>query len=83
MPNLSLDMEEMFSQDYDMLRSQVIHAFALMMEKGTVKIYEDCPYLTEFEEEAMEHGYTEDKRTLKVESKEAIKLRTGASPDIF
>lgn len=85
MPNLTIDTdkEEMFSTDYNMLRSQVIHAFALMMEAGTVKLYQDCNYLTEFEEEAMEHGYTEDKKTLKVESKEDIKARTGYSPDIF
>jgi len=85
MPNLTIneDKEEVFSTDYNMLRSQVIHAFALMMEAGTVKLYSECPYLTEFEEEAMEHGYTEDKKTLQIESKEKIKERTGASPDIF
>lgn len=85
MNNLSIDLErgEMFSTEYNMLRSQAIHAFALMMEAGTVKIYEDCEYLTEFEEEAMEHGYTEDKKSLKIESKEEIKARTGYSPDIF
>ena len=85
MDNLSIDLEEgtYFSTDYNMLRSQAIHAFALMMEAGTVGLYEDCEYLTEFEEEAMEHGYTEDKKTLKVESKEDIKARTGSSPDVF
>lgn len=85
MPNISIDLEkhEEFSTDYNMLRSQAIHAFALMMEAGTLKLHKDCPYLTEFEEEAMEHGYTEDKKSLKIESKEDIKARTGASPDIF
>lgn len=84
LPILSIDEKDgMFSTDYNMLRSQVIHAFALMMERGTVSLYEGCPYLDEFEEEAMEHGYTEDKRTLQIESKEAIKARTGTSPDIF
>lgn len=85
MKNLSIDLVKgaEFSTDYNMLRSQVIHAFALMMENGTVKLYEGCEYLIEFEEEAMEHGYTEDKKTLQIESKEQIKARTGASPDIF
>lgn len=83
MPNLSINGEDLFSTDYNMLRSQVIHAFALMMEAGTVKLYDGCEYLTEFEEEAMEHGYSEDKKSLQIESKEQIKARTGASPDIF
>jgi len=83
MPNLSINGQDIFSTDYNMLRSQVIHAFALLMESGGVKLYEGCEYLTEFEEEAMEHGYTEDKKSLKIESKEQIKARTGASPDIF
>lgn len=83
MENLSIDGTEMFSTDYNMLRSQAIHAFALMMEAGYIALYDGCEYLTEFEEEAMEHGYTEDKKTLKIESKEDIKARTGSSPDIF
>jgi phage terminase large subunit len=76
-------VDELLSTKYDMLRSQVIHAFALGMEQGLVKLYEGCPYLEELQAEAMEHGYDETKSQLKIESKDTIKSRTGESPDIF
>jgi hypothetical protein len=75
--------EDYLPTTYDMLRSQAIHAFALGMERGIVKLYEGCPYLEALQAEAMEHGYEESKSQLKIESKDKIKARTGDSPDIF
>ncbi len=69
---------------YDSLRSQVIFEFAQGLEKGTIKIYEGCPYRNELISEAMAHLHDIGGKKLKVESKEDIKKRTGSlSPDIL
>lgn len=69
---------------YADLRSQVIWEFAQGLEKGTIKIYEGCPFRNELIAEAMAHLHYIDGKKLKVESKEEIKKRTGQlSPDIF
>jgi succinyl-CoA synthetase alpha subunit len=77
------DKDDLLPLTYDMLRSQVIHAFALGMEQGRVKMFEGCPYLEQLQNEAMEHGYEETKTQFRAESKDKIKERTGESPDIF
>lgn len=70
--------------EYDKLRSQVIWMFAQGLEKGTLKIYEGCPYRNELISEAMLHLHKIDDKKLSVESKDEIKKRTGGlSPDIF
>lgn len=69
---------------YDNLRSQVIFEFAQGLEKGTIKIYEGCPYNKELISEAMAHIHKVDDKKLSIESKEDIKKRTGSlSPDIM
>lgn len=75
--------DDWFDDKYDMLRSQVIHAFALGLESGFVKFYKDCEYLDKLQEEAMEHGFDEKDKKFQVESKKDIKDRIGISPDIF
>lgn len=71
-------------EEYKDLRSQVIWYFADGLEKGTIKIYEGCPYRNELISEAMAHLHEITGKTLGVESKEHIKKRTGSlSPDIF
>ncbi len=69
---------------YDSLRSQVIFELAQGLEKGTIKIYEGCPFRNELISEAMVHNHEIGAKKLKVESKEEIKKRTGSvSPDIM
>lgn len=69
---------------YDNLRSQVIFEFAQGLERGTIKIYEGCPYRNELISEAMIHNHKVDDKKLAVESKDDIKKRTGSlSPDIM
>lgn len=70
--------------EYDNLRSQVIWEFAQGLEKGTIKIYEGCPYKNELISEAMAHLHNINDKKLSVESKDDMKKRTGGlSPDIF
>lgn len=72
------------SDQYDMLRSEVIYEFAQGLEKGTIKIYAGCPYRNELISEAMAHNHKVGDKKLAVESKEEVKKRTGSlSPDIF
>lgn len=72
------------SDQYDMLRSEVIYEFAQGLEKGEIKIYEGCPYRNELISEAMAHNHKVGDKKLAVESKEDVKKRTGSlSPDIF
>lgn len=69
---------------YDMLRSQVIFELSQGLEKGTILIYEGCPYRNELISEAMLHNHRVTDKTLSVESKDEIKKRTGGvSPDIM
>lgn len=69
---------------YDNLRSQVIYELAQGLEKGTIKIYEGCPFRNELVSEAMMHNHKVDDKKLAVESKDDIKKRTGSlSPDIL
>lgn len=69
---------------YDNLRSQVIFEFAQGLERGTIKIYEGCPFRNELISEAMAHTHNVSDRKLSVESKEKVKERTGSlSPDIM
>jgi hypothetical protein len=73
-----------FKDDYDNLRSQAIWHFAQGLEKGTIKIYQNCSYQKELIFEALAHNHIIDGKKLSVESKEDIKKRTGSmSPDIF
>lgn len=70
--------------EYDMLRSEVIYYFARGLEKGTIKIYEGCPFRNELISEAMAHNHKTTDKVLAVESKKDVKKRTGSlSPDIF
>lgn len=72
------------SDRYDKLRSEVIYMFAQGLEKGTIKIYEGCPYRNELISEAMAHNHKVSDKKLAVESKDEVKKRTGSlSPDIF
>lgn len=72
------------SPEYDMLRSEVIYHFARGLEKGTIKIYEGCPFRNELISEAMAHNHKVGDKKLAVESKADVKKRTGSmSPDIF
>lgn len=69
---------------YDNLRSQVIFELAQGLEKGTIKIYEGCPFRNELISEAMAHTHNVSDKKLSVESKEKVKERTGSlSPDIL
>lgn len=69
---------------YDMLRSQVIFELSQGLEKGTIFIYEGCPYRNELISEAMIHNHKTSDKILSVESKDEIKKRTGGlSPDIM
>lgn len=69
---------------YDNLRSQVIFEFAQGLEKGTIKIYEGCPFRNELVSEAMVHNSDVSDKVLSVESKNNVKERTGGvSPDIL
>lgn len=71
-------------EEYADLRSQVIWEFSQGLEKGTIKIYEGCPFRLDLISEAMAHLHTIDGKKLTVESKKDIKKRTGSlSPDIF
>lgn len=71
-------------ETYDNLRSQVIFELAQGLEKGTIKIYEGCPFRAELISEAMAHNHKVDDKKLAVESKDEIKKRTGSlSPDIM
>lgn len=72
------------SDDYDMLRSEVIYHFSRGLEQGTIKIYEGCPFRNELISEAMAHNHKTTDKRLAVESKAEVKKRTGSlSPDIF
>lgn len=72
------------SDEYNMLRSEVIYHFAQGLERGEIKIYEGCPYRNELISEAMAHNHKVGDKKLAVESKEDVKKRTGSlSPDIF
>jgi len=68
---------------YDMLRSQVAYMFAMGMEQGKIKVLETCPHLEALIEEAQTHHHDVSSKVFKLESKKAIKLRSGKSPDIF
>lgn len=71
-------------EEYADLRSQVIWEFSQGLEKGTIKIYEGCPYRNELIMEAMAHLHTIDGKKLSVEPKDKVKERTGTlSPDIL
>lgn len=72
------------SDRYDNLRSQVIWEFSLGLEKGTIKIYEGCPFRNKLISEAMAHLHNISDKKLSIESKEKVKQRTGSlSPDIM
>lgn len=72
------------SEAYDNLRSQVIFEFAQGLEKGTIKLYEGCPFRNELISEAMAHLHAVGDKKLAVESKDKVKERTGSlSPDIL
>lgn len=72
------------SEQYDNLRSQVIFEFAQGLERGTIKIYDSCPFQKELISEAMAHLHNVGDKKLSVESKEKVKQRTGSlSPDIM
>lgn len=69
---------------YADLRSQVIWEFAQGLEKGTIKIWEGCPFRNELIFEAMAHLHEVTDKKLAVESKDKVKERTGSiSPDIL
>lgn len=69
---------------YDNLRSQVIYEFSQGLERGEIKIYEQCPFRKELISEAMLHQHEISDKKLSVESKEKVKERlNGMSPDIF
>lgn len=69
---------------YDNLRSQVIFELAQGLERGTIKIYEGCPFRNELISEAMAHTHKVNDKKLSVESKDKVKERTGSlSPDIM
>ncbi len=71
-------------EGYNDLRSQVIWELSQGLEKGTIKIYEGCPFRNELISEAMLHNFTIDGKKLTVEPKDKVKERTGGvSPDIF
>lgn len=68
---------------FNNLRSQMAYMFARGMERGTIKILENCPYLNELIKESQQHHFDIKDKVLILESKESIKKRTGKSPDIF
>lgn len=73
---------EYASFEYDMLRSQVLHAMALAMERGQYHIYYGCPFVSDLKKELTLHQAETDAKSFRVESKDELKRRLGQSPDI-
>lgn len=71
-----------YSEEYDMLRSQMYHQLALDMERGDFFFYSGCPHLAELKQELLYHQFAVEDKSMKVESKDKIKLRLGKSPDL-
>ncbi len=71
-----------FSQEYDMLRSQIYHQLAQDIEQGKFFFWEGCPFLSELKQELLYHLLEIGDKEMKVESKDTIKVRLGKSPDL-
>lgn len=69
--------------NFDNLRSQMIYLYARGVELGLIKHYSGCPFLKDLQKEAMLHNYEITDKVLRVESKDKIKARLGASPDLL
>lgn len=67
---------------YNNRRSEVTHMLAQALERDEIKFLDSCPFLQELKKELTMQEYTVEDKVLRVESKEKIKQRLGASPDI-
>lgn len=68
--------------NYNNLRSEATHQLALGFERGEIKLFDSCPYLTELKKELTMQSYEVKDKVLQLEPKEKIKERLGLSPDI-
>jgi PBSX family phage terminase large subunit len=68
--------------NYNNKRSESTHQLAQDIEKGDVKLFDSCPYLSELKKELTMQNYEIKDKVLKIESKDKIKERLGMSPDI-
>ena len=82
-PEVKLTDEDNIPLTFDNLRSQMIYLYARGIELGIIKHFVSCPYLKELQKEAMVHNYDTTDKVLKVESKDKVKARLGASPDLL
>jgi len=70
------------SENYNNKRSETTHKLAQAFEKGDVKLFDSCPYLSELKKELTMQNYEVKDKVLRIESKDRIKERLGLSPDI-
>lgn len=68
---------------YNNLRSEQTYLLSVAIENGTIKFYDNCPYLSEFKKDATMHNYETKDKMLVLEPKDKVKERTGHSPDVF
>jgi hypothetical protein len=68
--------------NYNNIRSEATHQLAQAFEREETKLLDSCPYLTELKKELTMQNYEIKDRQVIVESKDKIKQRLGASPDI-
>lgn len=76
------DDGEPVGQDYDMLRSQMMHLLAMAAERAKVHIYTGCNHVSTAKKELLLHRADQSAKILKVETKQLLKHRLGESPDI-
>jgi len=67
---------------YNMLRSQVFHKWAMDTDNSMMFMYSGCPFISALKKELLLHEYDNGSKILAVESKDQLKKRLGASPDI-
>jgi hypothetical protein len=82
-PDIKLADDDVIPLNFDTLRSQMIYLYARGIELGIIKHFSGCPYLKELQKEAMVHFYETTDRVMRIESKDKIKKRLGASPDLL
>lgn len=82
-PHIRLEDNDRVPVNFDNLRSQMIYLYARGVELGIIKHFAGCPFLKDLQKEAMVHNFDITDKVLRVESKDKIKVRLGASPDIL
>lgn len=82
-PDVRLELADDAALTFDNLRSQMAYLYARGIETGLIKHFAGLPFLKQLQQEAMYHHFEVTSKVLKVESKDHIKKRLGASPDLF